>query len=54
MASEFIGFTILVTLQNPRNAQIQGIVADVVNHQLYLQNGELLNPRSRVRVLIDQ
>ena len=40
MASEFIGFTILVTLQNPRGAQIQGVVKDVVNQKLYLQNGE--------------
>jgi hypothetical protein len=39
MASDFIGYTILVTLQNPPNAQIQGIVADVVNQKLFLENG---------------
>jgi enhancer of mRNA-decapping protein 3 len=39
MASEFIGFTILVTLRPPPNGQIQGVVADVVNQKLYLQNG---------------
>jgi len=39
MASEFIGYTILVTLQTPRNAQVQGVVADVANHKLLLQNG---------------
>ncbi|KIW21169.1 YjeF family domain-containing protein [Exophiala spinifera] len=41
MASEFIGYTILVTLQSwcsPPNAQIQGVVADVRNQKLFLQN----------------
>ncbi|KIX08482.1 YjeF family domain-containing protein [Rhinocladiella mackenziei CBS 650.93] len=42
MASEFIGYTILVTLQNPRNAQIQGVVANVVNQKLFLENVLLL------------
>lgn len=40
MASEFIGYTILVTLSNPPNAQIQGIVSNVVDQKLHLQNGE--------------
>ena len=52
MASEFIGFTILVTLQNPPNAQIQGVVADVVNQKLYLQNGNLGSSLSHAVVLI--
>ncbi|KAJ9604343.1 enhancer of mRNA decapping [Cladophialophora chaetospira] len=42
MASDFIGYTILVTLQNPPNAQIQGVVADVVNQKLFMQNVVLL------------
>lgn len=39
MASDFVGYTVLVTLQNPPNAQIQGVVADVINQKLLLQNG---------------
>jgi enhancer of mRNA-decapping protein 3 len=39
MASEFIGYTILVTLRSPPNAKLQGVVADVVNQKLLLQNG---------------
>lgn len=39
MASDFVGYTILVTLQNPPNAQIQGVVADVVDQKLFLQDG---------------
>jgi len=39
MASDFIGDTILVTLRNPPNAQVQGVVANVVNQTLYLQHG---------------
>ncbi|RMZ79852.1 hypothetical protein DV737_g3269, partial [Chaetothyriales sp. CBS 132003] len=42
MASDFIGDTILVTLLHPPNAQIQGVVADVVNQKLHLQNVTLL------------
>ncbi|KAK5227626.1 enhancer of mRNA decapping [Exophiala xenobiotica] len=42
MASEFIGYTILVTLRSPPNAQLQGVVADVVNQKLLLQNVLLL------------
>lgn len=39
MASDFVGYTILVTLRNPPNAQIQGVVANVTNQKLILQNG---------------
>lgn len=40
MASEFIGYTILVTLKSPPPAQqVQGIVADVVGQQLVLKDG---------------
>ncbi|RMD40602.1 hypothetical protein DV735_g4538, partial [Chaetothyriales sp. CBS 134920] len=42
MASDFIGDTILVTLLQPPKAQIQGVVADVVNQKLHLQNVTLL------------
>ncbi|KAI1610830.1 YjeF N-terminal domain-containing protein [Exophiala viscosa] len=42
MASDFVGYTILVTLQSPPNAQIQGVVANVQNQRLYLQNVLLL------------
>jgi enhancer of mRNA-decapping protein 3 len=40
MASEFIGYTILVTLSDPPNAQIQGIVANVIDQKLHLQDGK--------------
>jgi enhancer of mRNA-decapping protein 3 len=39
MASEFIGYTILVTLSNPPNAQIQGVVSNVIDQKLHLQDG---------------
>lgn len=39
MADAFIGYTILVTLDNPRNAQIQGVVSNVVNQKLFLRDG---------------
>ncbi|RMZ84261.1 hypothetical protein DV738_g809, partial [Chaetothyriales sp. CBS 135597] len=42
MASDFIGDTILVTLLHPPKAQIQGVVADVVDQKLHLQNVTLL------------
>jgi enhancer of mRNA-decapping protein 3 len=41
MASEFIGYTILVTLSNPPNTQIQGVVSNVIDHKLHLQDGVL-------------
>ncbi|EXJ84274.1 hypothetical protein A1O3_04941 [Capronia epimyces CBS 606.96] len=45
MASEFIGYTILVTLKSPPwwpNTQVQGVVADVANQKLFLQDVLLL------------
>ena len=41
MASAFIGYTVLVTLVTPPNAQIQGIVADVIEKRLILRDGEI-------------
>ncbi|EXJ63453.1 uncharacterized protein A1O5_11502 [Cladophialophora psammophila CBS 110553] len=43
MASDFVGYTILVTLQNPPHAQVQGVVANVVNQKLFLHNVLLWN-----------
>lgn len=40
MASEFIGYTVLVTLKSPPNCQAQGVVADVVGQRLTLQDGQ--------------
>ncbi|GAD93198.1 peptidyl-prolyl cis-trans isomerase, putative [Paecilomyces variotii No. 5] len=42
MASDFIGFNVLVTLKSPPNARIQGTVADVVGQRLTLENVTLL------------
>lgn len=42
MADAFIGYTILVTLDHPRNAQIQGVVSDVINQNLLLRDGEII------------
>jgi hypothetical protein len=40
MASEFIGYTIVVTLNSPPpTQQLQGIVADVLEQQLVLKDG---------------
>lgn len=44
MASEFIGYTVLVTLASPPNAQVQGVVANVIGHTLILQDGRMLEP----------
>lgn len=41
MASQFIGYTVLVTLVSPPNAQLQGIVADVINKRLVLRDGKI-------------
>jgi len=41
MASQFIGYTVLVTLVSPPNAQLQGIVTDVINKRLELRDGEI-------------
>ncbi|KIW33396.1 YjeF family domain-containing protein [Cladophialophora immunda] len=53
MASDFVGYTILVTLQNPPHAQIQGVVADVVNQKLFLQNVLLWNGQRLPSYAID-
>lgn len=39
MADAFIGFTILITLQYPPNAQLQGVVANVLDQKLFLRDG---------------
>ena len=39
MAAEFIGSTVLVTLQSPPNGQVRGVVADIVGQQLTLSDG---------------
>lgn len=41
MAAEFVGYSILVTLQNPPGSQLDGVVSDVINQKLYLRDGEL-------------
>ncbi|KAI9782413.1 MAG: enhancer of mRNA decapping [Candelina submexicana] len=38
MAADFIGVTVLVTLRSPPDAQLQGLVADVVGQQLILRD----------------
>lgn len=42
MASEFIGYTILVTLKTPPNTQIRGTVASVLGQRLTLQDVTLI------------
>jgi len=46
MAAAFVGCAILITLQNPPNAQVQGVVAhvDQASHTLFLRNGKNLVP----------
>lgn len=39
MASEFIGYDVLVTLQVPPGGKLQGQVADVIGQTLLLRNG---------------
>ena len=41
MAAEFIGVTVLVTLHDPPNAKIRGLVTNVVENRLILHDGEL-------------
>ncbi|KAJ4504007.1 enhancer of mRNA decapping [Exophiala dermatitidis] len=51
MASEFIGYTILVTLKSPPwwpNSQVQGVVANVANQKLFLRDVLLLWNRQRL------
>lgn len=40
MASEFIGYNVLVTLQVPPGGKLQGQVADVIGQTLLLKNGK--------------
>lgn len=41
MASEFIGYNVLVTLQVPPGGKLQGQVANVIGQTLLLKNGML-------------
>jgi hypothetical protein len=43
MASEFIGYNVLVTLQLPPGGQLQGQVANVIGQTLLLKNGRILD-----------
>jgi len=38
--ADFIGETVLVTLKQPENAQVRGLVTDIVNQQLKLKDGK--------------
>ena len=40
MASDFIGYTILVTLKDNPSAQIQGVVSNVIDTNLMLEDGQ--------------
>lgn len=40
MASDFVGYTVLVTLSSPPNSQIHGTVANIVGQRLTLHDGE--------------
>ena len=42
MASQFIGYNVLVTLKAPPSQTLQGQVANVIGQRLILQNGRLL------------
>lgn len=39
MASEFIGYKVLLTLRTPPGGQLHGQVANVIGQNLLLQNG---------------
>jgi hypothetical protein len=41
MASEFIGYNVLVTLREPQGGRLMGQVANVFGQRLLLQDGEL-------------
>jgi enhancer of mRNA-decapping protein 3 len=41
MASQFIGLNILLTLNDPNNTQLHGLVAEVNGPELTLDNGNL-------------
>lgn len=40
MASEFIGYNVLVSLRAPPGGKLQGQVADVMGQNLLLRNGK--------------
>ncbi|KAI9711790.1 MAG: enhancer of mRNA decapping [Bogoriella megaspora] len=48
MADNFIGLTVAVTLNAPQSLQVQGLVANVVGHTLYLQ--DVFFPATRTRL----
>ncbi|KAL1955409.1 hypothetical protein VTO42DRAFT_8565 [Malbranchea cinnamomea] len=48
MASEFVGYTVIVTLKSPPNYQVRGVVADVVGQRLTLRDVTLLWNGQRV------
>lgn len=43
MSSQFIGLTILLTLNDPSHTQLRGLVADVIGQELTLNNGTFLH-----------
>lgn len=51
MASEFIGYNVLVTLQVPPGGKLQGQVANVIGQTLLLKNGMTLVIRATLTVL---
>jgi len=38
--ADFIGETVLVTLKQPENAKVRGLVTDIINQQLKLKDGK--------------
>ena len=44
MASEFIGYNVLVSLRAPPNATVQGQVSNVIGQRLMLRNGKYNPP----------
>ena len=41
---DYIGEVVLVTLRNPPDTQVRGLVSNIVDFQLCLREGELLHP----------
>lgn len=39
MASQFVGLTILLTLNDPNHTKLRGLVANVIGQELTLSNG---------------
>ena len=48
MAAEFVGYGVLVTLRSPPNAQLRGIVNNIVDHNLVLRDVTLLWSGQRI------